>query len=159
MANGNGKKSKKKIIILSIIGVVVLGLAALVFLGSNRETIVSVQTEKLEKRSITQIVTATGKIQPEIQVKINAEVSGEIIELPVREGQRVHKGQLLVRIKPDAYQAQFDRAQAATGVAQANLDKAEADYKRVSELYGKKLVSDSDMDIVKASYQCEKASY
>ena len=83
MANGNGKKSKKKIIIFSIIGAVLVGLAALVFLGSKRETIVTVQTEKTVRRNITQIVSATGKIQPETQVKINAEVSGEIIDLPV----------------------------------------------------------------------------
>ncbi len=159
MANGNGKKSKKKIIILSIIGAVVLGLVALVFLGSKRENIITVQTEKVDKRTITQIVTATGKIQPEVMVKINAEVSGEIIELPVREGQRVSKGQLLVRIKPDAYQAQFERAQASIAVAEANLQKAEADYKRMSELYAKKLVSDAEMDISKATYQGSKASH
>lgn len=159
MANGNGKKSKKKIIILSIIGVVLLGLVALVFLGSKKETIVTVQTEKIEKRTITQIVTATGKIQPEVQVKINAEVSGEIIELPVREGQRVQKGQLLVRIKPDAYQAQFERWQASMSVAEANLAKADADYKRASELYEKKLVSDADMDASRTAYQVAKATY
>ncbi len=159
MANGNGKKSKKKIIILSIIGVVVLGLVALVFLGSNRENIITIQTEKVEKRAITQIVTATGKIQPEVMVKINAEVSGEIIELAVREGQRVSKGQLLVRIKPDAYQAQFERTQASVAVGEANLQKAEADYKRMSELYAKKLVSDAEMDISKATYQGSKASH
>ena len=89
MANGNGKKKKKKIIIFSIIGAVVIVLAVLVFLGSRRETIVTVQTEKVQRRTITQIVSATGKIQPITQVEINAEVSGEIIELPVREGQSV----------------------------------------------------------------------
>ncbi|MGB2869477.1 MAG: efflux RND transporter periplasmic adaptor subunit [Bacteroidota bacterium] len=159
MANGNGKKSRKKIIIFSIIGVVLIALVALVFLGSKKETIVTVQSEKVQKRTITQIVTATGKIQPETQVKINAEVSGEIIDLPVREGQRVRKGQLLVRIKPDAYQAQYDRAQASLGMNQAALSKAEAEYKRASELYAKKLVSDAEMDIAKASYQTAKASY
>ena len=103
----NGKKSKKKIIIFSIIGVVLVALVLLVILGSNRETVVTVHTEPIQKKTITQIVSATGKIQPVTQVKINAEVSGEIIDLPVREGQRIRKGQLLVRIKPDAYQAGF----------------------------------------------------
>jgi HlyD family secretion protein len=158
MANGNDKKNKKKIIIFSIIGVVVIVLVALVFLGSRRETIITVQTEKIQKRTLTQIVTATGKIQPETKVKINAEVSGEIIELPIREGQRVHKGQLLVRIKPDAYQAQFERAQANIAMAEAALHKAEAEYKRVTELYSKKLVSDAEMEISKAGYQSAKAS-
>jgi HlyD family secretion protein len=154
----NGKKSKKKIIIFSIIGVVVIALVALVIMGSSKETIITVQTEKIEKRTITQIVTATGKIQPETQVKINAEVSGEIIELPVREGQVVKKGQLLVRIKPDAYQAQYDQAQAGLVSSQANLLKADAEYKRTLELYQKKLVSDADMDIAKANYQSAKAT-
>ena len=159
MANGNGKKKKKKIIIFSIIGAVVIILVVLVFLGSRREVIVTVQTEKVQRRTITQIVSATGKIQPEIQVKINAEVSGEIIGLPVREGQRVTKGQLLVRIKPDTYQAQLENAQAALEMANAGLRKAEADFNRAKELVVKKLISDSDMDLSKASYQSAKAGY
>ena len=159
MANGNGKKKKKKIIIITIIVVVIAALAVLIFVGSRRETIITVQTEKIQKRTITQIVTATGKIQPETKVKINAEVSGEIIELPVREGQRVRKGQLLVRIKPDAYQAQYERAQANIAMASANLRKAEAEYKRVSGLYSKQLVSEAEMDISQAGFQGAKASY
>jgi HlyD family secretion protein len=159
MANGNGKKKKKKIIIFSVIGAVVIVLALLVFLGSRRETIVTVQTEKVQRRTITQIVSATGKIQPVVQVVINSEVSGEIIELPVREGQSVRKGQLLVRIKPDAYQADYDRAQGNIEMVKAALDKAEADYKRALGLSEKKLISDADMDIAKANYQGAKASY
>lgn len=155
----NGKKSKKKIIIFSIIGVVLVALVLLVILGSNRETVITVQTEPIQKKTITQIVSATGKIQPVTQVKINAEVSGEIIDLPVREGQRVRKGQLLVRIKPDAYQAGYERAQAALAINQANLSKAEAEYKRVTELFAKKLVSDAEMDIAKATFQSAKASH
>ncbi|HEY4612515.1 MAG TPA: efflux RND transporter periplasmic adaptor subunit [Bacteroidota bacterium] len=158
MAN-NGKKSKKKIIIFSLIGVVVVVLTLLVILGSNRETVFTVQTEPVERRTITQTVSATGKIQPEVQVKINAEVSGEIIELPVKEGQRVKKGQPLARIKPDAYEAQVERAEAAQGIVKASLQKAEADYNRVTELYGKKLVSDSDMDLARSTFEGAKASY
>jgi len=159
MVNGNGRKKKKKIIIFSIIGAVVIILSLLVFLGSRRETIITVQTEKIQRRTLTQIVTSTGKIQPEVQVKINAEVSGEIIELPVREGQRVRKGQLLVRIKPDAYQAQLESAQANVEMVNASLSKSEAEYKRAENLYAKKLISDSDMDIAKASYLSAKAGY
>jgi len=131
----------------------------LVILGSKKETVLTVQTEKIQKRTITQIVSATGKMQPVTQVKINAEVSGEIIDLPVREGQVVRKGQLLVRIKPDAYQAQLERAEAALAMNEANLVKAEAEYKRVSGLYAKQLVSDAEMDISKAGHQSAKASY
>jgi HlyD family secretion protein len=159
MANGNGKKKKKKIIIFSIIGAVVIILGVLVFLGGRRETIVNVQTEKVQRRTITQIVSATGKIQPETQVKINAEVSGEIIALPVREGQRVTKGQLLVRIKPDAYQAQYESAQANVEMASANLSRSEAEYIRSKDLYAKKLISDSDIEVAKANYLGAKASY
>ena len=157
MANGK-KKSKKKLIVFAIIGVVVIGLGALVIMGSGKETILTVQTEKIERKTITQIVTATGKIQPVTQVKINAEVSGEIIELPVREGQRVSRGELLVRIKPDAYQAQFERAQASLAISEANLVKAESEYKRSGELYEKKLVSEAEMEISRATYQSAKAS-
>jgi len=137
----------------------VIILAVLVFLGSRRETIVNVQTEKVQRRTITQIVSATGKIQPEIQVKINAEVSGEIIALPVREGQRVAKGQMLVRIKPDALQAQYESALANVEMANANLSRSEAEYKRSQDLYSKKLISDSDMEIAKANYLSAKAQY
>jgi HlyD family secretion protein len=155
----NGKKSKKKIIVFSIIGVVVVVLTLLVILGSNRETVLNVQTEKVERRAITQTVSSTGKIQPEVMVKINAEVSGEIIELPVKEGQRVRRGQLLVRIKPDAYQAQVDRADAALGMARANLDKTKSDYSRAAELYQKKLLSDSDMDLAKSTLEGAKSTF
>ncbi len=154
----NGKKSKKKIIIFSVIGLVLVILVLLVFLGSKKDAVITVQTEKIQKRTITQIVSATGKIQPETKVKINAEVSGEIIALPVREGQRVSKGQLLVRIKPDAYQAGVDQAQAQMNMSEANLRKAEADYKRAQELYGKKLISDAELELSKASFESSKAS-
>ena len=154
----NGKKSKKKIIIFSIIGVVLVVLVLLVILGSKKDTVITIQTEKIQHRTITQIVSATGKIQPVIKVKINAEVSGEIIGLPVREGQRVTKGQLLVRIKPDAYQAGVDQASAQMNMSEANLRKAEADYKRSQELYGKKLIADADLELSKASYEGAKAS-
>jgi HlyD family secretion protein len=158
MAN-NTKKSKKKIIIFSIIGVVLVVLVLLVILGSKREPVITIQTEKIQRRTITQIVSATGKIQPETQVKINAEVSGEVIDLPVKEGDRVKKGQLLVHIKPDAYQAQLDRAEASLRFNQASLSKADADYKRAAELFAKKLTSDAEMDVAKANYQSAKASY
>ncbi len=154
----NGKKSKKKLIIFSIIGVVLVVLVLLVILGSKRDTVLTIQTEKIQRRTITQIVSATGKIQPEVQVKINAEVSGEIIGLPVREGQRVSKGQLLVSIKPDAYQAGVEQAQAAMDMAEASLRKAEADYRRSKDLYAKKLIADADLELSKATFEGAKAS-
>jgi HlyD family secretion protein len=160
MANGTKKaKSKKKIIIFSIIGVVVLALVLLVVLGSKRETVITVQTEKIEKRTLTQVVSATGKIQPELQVKINAEVSGEIITLPVKEGQKVKKGDLLVKVKPDLYIAQREQQKAMLVVSEANLIKAEADFNRAKGLIEKRLISDQDLETAKTNHSVQKAQW
>ncbi len=163
-ANGKSKKNKRKIFIFSGIGIIVIALVLVVVLGSKKETVITVQTEKAVKRTITQIVTASGKIQPETMVKINAEVSGEITQLPVKEGQRVRKGELLVRIKPDQYQAQVDRAEAGLSSAKAsfsqqtsNLEKATSEYKRAQELFTKKLLSDQDFVTAKTSFQSAKS--
>ena len=166
MANGKGKKSKKKLFILSGIGAVLLALVLIVLLGSKRENVINVQTEKVQRKSITQIVTASGKIQPEKMVKINAEVSGEIILLPVKDGQKVQKGDLLVRINPDIYQAQVDGAEAALvaakaslALSEANLEKSESEYKRAEELYAKTLMSEQDFVGSKTAYKVAKAQY
>src|SRR6266581_9705560 len=100
--------SRKKLIIL--IAIVVLAIVAIGATVANkkREKPVLITTDKAFRKTITQLVTATGKIQPEIEVKISPEVSGEIIALPVKEGQIVHKGDLLLRIKPDTYRAQVE---------------------------------------------------
>ena len=131
------KKSRKKL--YWIIGIVlVLAIAAVAAgMAKKREKPIPVTTEKAFRKTITQLVTATGKIQPEIEVKISPEVSGEIIDMPVKEGQIVHKGDLLLRIKPDTYRAQVEEQQAALSGAQAaiaqhksQLAKADADYQR-----------------------------
>ncbi len=164
--NGKGTKSKKKLFIFSGIGVVVVALVLIVLLGSKRENVITVQTEKVQRKSITQIVTASGKIQPEKMVKINAEVSGEIINLPVKEGQKVRRGELLVRIKPDQYQAGVDRAEAGLASAKsslalnaANLEKAESEYKRAQELFQKKLMSDQEYIGAQTSYKIAKSQH
>lgn len=90
-------KKRRKVVVFSLIAVVLLGLTALVLL-KKRDVVITVQTEKVTRRNMTEIVTANGKIQPVLQVKISAEVSGEIIDLPVKEGQKVTKGMLLVKI-------------------------------------------------------------
>jgi HlyD family secretion protein len=111
----------------------------------------AVTIEKAVVRTITQVVTATGKIQPEIEVKISPEDFGEIIALPFREGARVKKGDLLVKIKPDLYQAQVDQQTAAVNSAraaaissQAKLEKAGADLERNEDLFHRNLISESD---------------
>ncbi len=155
----NGKKSKKKVIIFSVIGVLLLVLLLLVVLGSKKETITTVQTEKIAKRTITQVVTATGKIYPEVQVVITPEVSGEIIELPVKEGMKVKRGTLLMKIKPDIYVAMRDQAASGLASAKASLARVEADYQRSKDLSVKGLISASDLEQSKMSYEVAKAQY
>ncbi len=155
----NGKKSKKKVIIFSALGVVVIGLLLIVFLGSKREPVIPVQVEGAQKRTITQIVTATGKIQPEVMVKISPEVSGEIVTLPVKEGQRVRKGELLMKIKPDVYVAQRDQFSAGLLRAKADLTRSELEFKRIESLFRKGMVSETDFVAARATYESSKATY
>ncbi len=166
MANGKTKKSKKKLFIFGGIGLLLVILLVVAFVGGNKEEIVSVQTEKVEKRTITQTVAATGKINPEFKVVINPEVTGEIIQLPVKEGDPVKKGDLLIRIKGDQYVAQNERLEANLQSAKANLKmreaeltKVELDYNRIKELYSKGLSSDSELETSRSNYLSTKASY
>jgi HlyD family secretion protein len=165
MANGK-KKSKKKLFIFGGIGLLLVILLVVAFVGGNKEEIVSVQTEKVEKRTITQTVAATGKINPEFKVAINPEVTGEIIELPVKEGDIVKKGQLLIRIKGDQYVAQNERLEANLQSSKANLKmreaeltKVELDYNRVKELHSKGLASDSELESSRSNFLSTKAAY
>lgn len=165
MANSK-KKSKKKLYIFGGLGLLLVILLVVAFVGGNKEEIISVQTEKVEKRTITQTVAATGKINPEFKVVITPEVTGEIVELPVKEGDFVKKGQLLIRIKGDQYQAQKQRleanlqsAQATLKMREAELTKVESDYNRVVELHNKGLASDSELESSKSNYLSTKASY
>jgi HlyD family secretion protein len=130
-----------------------LCLVTLVLLAAFKKTTpaITVQTEKVSRRNLTEVVVANGKIQPVIQVPISAEVSGEITELAVQEGQFVRKGDLLLKIKPDFYTAALNQSKAAykssvngQATAQATLEKAEADYKRNRELFDNKLISEAD---------------
>lgn len=155
----NGKKSKKKVIIFSVAGGVLLILAALVIMGSKKEPVISVETEKAQRRTITQTVTATGKISPEVQVLISPEVSGEVITLPVKEGAKVRKGDLLMKIKPDIYIAQRDRAAADVTSAKASLDRSESEFKRAKELFEKGLISKSELEQASTSFQVASASF
>jgi HlyD family secretion protein len=155
----NGKKTRKKVIIFSLLGLVLVALVVIIIIGSKKEPIIVVQVEKAQRRTLTQVVTATGKIQPEVQVKITPEVSGEIVALPVKEGQVVKKGDLLMKIKPDFYVAQREQFAAALLQAQANLVKTEPDYNRVQSLFKMGLVSQADFDQARAAYEQSKAGY
>ena len=126
---------------------------------------ISVTTEKAVTKTIVQTVTATGKIQPEVEVKITPEVFGEIISLPYREGAVVKKGDVIVKIKPDFYAAQVDQQTAAVAAARSaavnslvQLNKAEADLKKYQDLYDRKLVSDFDYISYKTAFDGAKAN-
>ena len=156
MANG---KSKKKVIIFSVGGGLLAVLALLVILGSKKEPVVSVQVEKVMRRTITQTVTATGKISPEVQVVISPEVSGEITALPVKEGMKVKKGDLLMKIKPDIYVALRDRSAADLASTKASLQRSESEFKRANELFTKGLISKSELEQANTSFEVTKAQY
>ena len=146
MAKSN---KRRKSIIFGVIGLVLVSLTVGAIV-KKREVIITVQTEKVTRKNLTEIVVANGKIQPVLQVKISPEVSGEIIDLPVKEGQAVKKGDLILKIKPDFYianrnqaEASFKSSLAGKTTAEANLEKAEAEFKRNQELFQRKLISDS----------------
>jgi HlyD family secretion protein len=143
------KRKSRLPLILVVLALVAGGITWAIFFRKKEEPIV-VQTEKVTHRDLTELVVATGKIQPVVQVVINPEVSGEIVELPVKEGQVVKKGDLLVRIKPDFYEASrnsaeagLKSAQAAQNLAKANLAKADIERQRAEGLFRDHLISDS----------------
>ena len=165
MAKSN-KKSKKKIIIFGSIGLLVALFIIITLIGSGKEEIVLVQTEKVEKRNITQTVTATGNIDPEFKVIITPAVTVEIINLPVKEGDKVKKGDLLIQIKGDQYQAQKDRleanlkaSEATLKIREAELNKLSLEFDRAKELHSKGLASDSEFETAQSNYESAKASY
>lgn len=160
------KKSKKKIIIFGGLGLLVAIFIIVALVGGSKEEITMVQIEKVEKRDITQTVTATGKIDPEFAVMITPEVTGEIIELPVKEGDHVKKGDLLIRIKGDQYQAQRERleanlksTEATLRIREAELNRLTLEFERVKELHKKTLVSDSELETAESNYLSAQASY
>jgi HlyD family secretion protein len=124
-----------------------------------------VEISKIEPITIIETVAATGKIQPETEIKISSEVSGEIIELPIVEGQQVKKGDLLVKINPDLYQSGLQRSQAALqnmramqNQAQAALNEAELNYNRNKTLFDRGVISKAEWDRAVAAYESAKAS-
>ncbi|MBM4158599.1 MAG: efflux RND transporter periplasmic adaptor subunit [Ignavibacteria bacterium] len=161
--NRKRRARKKKFFWIGLI-VIVLIIVIAVALAGKKEKLIEVQTEKVKKNNITQVVTATGKIQSETTVNISAEVSGEIIELPFKEGDAVKKGDLVVRIKPDAYYPQLRQQSASVKVQENNLKlqeinlvKNELELNRIKELYNKGLASQSDLDNAQNNYDVNNA--
>ena len=125
---------------------------------------IKVAVENSEKRVIVETITANGKIQPEKEVKISPDVSGEIVELTVKEGDNVEKGKLLLRIKPDTYISQKDRSLAAISSARARLSQSEAQFtqadlafKRSKQLFNEQTISKSDFEQAEATYTVAKS--
>ncbi len=172
-------KSLKWILIsLGILLVLLVVLSKMGVFGKNEGT--KVTSEKVQKRTITEIVNASGKIYPEVEVKVSPDISGEITELNVQEGDTVKKGQVLARIFADIYNIQ--RSQAASGVAQsqaqvsvsqaqvnnsqaaldalkAQQDQAERTYTMQKQLFDDKVISRSEFNIAEANYKSAKANY
>ena len=124
-----------------------------------------VETKKIAKIDIVETVSATGKIQPEIEVKLSSEVSGEVIELPIVEGQQVKKGDLLVRVNPDIYQSSLNRSQATLqntraglNQAEASLKEAQASYSRNKQLFEKGIISKADWDKAISVFEIAQAN-
>ncbi len=132
---------------------------------------IKVSTDKVVTRDIEETVSANGKVQPEVELKISADVSGEIVDLYVKEGDVVKKGALLCRINPEIYASNLDRSSATVNGAKANLEntrsrlvqsqsqlaKAESDYNRSKKLFDEKVISASDFESVKSSWEVAKA--
>ena len=162
--------SKTWKIILWIGGIFLL-LVILIFSFSGKKGESEVSTEKAQKRTIVETVSASGKLQPQTEVKIQSEVSGQIIELPVKEGDIVEKGQLLVKINPDLYMAAINRADAALSSAKSSLASAKArlaqaeaqfkaqelNFERQKKLFEEKAISKAEYDNATSQFETAKA--
>ena len=156
------KKKSNKVLYLSILGVVVI---IMLIVGKKvgwfgKDMALKVSTEKVQKKDITEIITANGKVEPQMEVKISPEVPGEIIELPVKEGDEVVKGDLLVVIRPDIYISNRNRLEASLNSQKARLAQAEAqlvekdlNYKRSKQLFEKNTIAKSDFETIDAAWK------
>jgi HlyD family secretion protein len=152
------KKLRNLIIIVVLLAVVAIAGKKAGWFGKGEVT--EVETAMVERRTVTQTVSASGKIQPEKEVKISSEVSGEIVELTVRDGDKVKKGDLLVKINQDIYLSALNRARAAFNSSKSQLAQAEAqfieannNYGRNKTLYEKKVISDAEWDAANSAYK------
>src|SRR2546428_10788753 len=159
------RSRRRRYILFGSIGLVLL-LIIISVIASKREKPIPVTTEKAVRKTILQTVSATGKVQPETEVKISPGVAGEIIELPVEDGQGVKKGDLLLRIKPDSYKALLEQQEAAISAAKAtNLQqkatmvRTEQDLKRADDMFAKKTISIQEYNAAQAASDVAKNTY
>lgn len=164
-----GNNRRKIIIAIVIIGVLLLiGWASGLLSGQDVE---KVEIDEVEKRTIVEKVTASGKLRPDKEVKITADVSGEITLLPVNEGEKVSKGELLVQINPDEYESAVKRAKASLNNARANLAQAKSQlteakaqlknskqvYDRNKRLFEKDAIAKSEFEKIQSEFKTQKA--
>ncbi len=163
----------KKIIFLTIASIIVLLIVLKKTGVVGSDSLLEVTVEEVKPRTIVETISASGKIRPQTEVKISPEVSGEIVEINVKEGQKVKEGDLLVKIKPDIYISALERAKASLNTAKANLAnsqarleqakaqliQAEQNFKRYKQLYEQKAVSQADYENALAQYETQKADY
>lgn len=160
-----------------IIGVLIIVIVLLVILSKagvlSKDEGTKVTAEKAAVRNITETVTASGKVYPEVEVKISPDISGQIVELDVQEGDTVHKGQVLAKIYADIYSSQRDQAAAVVaqsqaqvanskaqlGALKATLDQAEAAYNRQKTLLNEKVISQSEFETAQQAYESAKANF
>lgn len=165
------KKSKIWWYLIAVVVLLVGGLALAKNMGwVGKEELTEVQLATVVKANITEKVSASGKIKPEVEVKISSDVSGEITELLVKEGDSVVANQLLCRVRPDNYKSLADRARAAVKSAEASamqasavvaqsearLIRAKADFERNEKLYAQKVIADADIETIRANYNVAK---
>ncbi|MBS1904261.1 MAG: efflux RND transporter periplasmic adaptor subunit [Bacteroidetes bacterium] len=160
------KRKKRNRLIWIGLGALLLVIIILAVVRGSKEKAITVQTERATKRTITEVVQATGKVQPETSVKISPEVSGEIIQLPVKEGQQVKKDEMLSEIKPTAIKAQYDAGEAQLEASKSQVEQAKAtkinaelNLKRTKKLHEQGIASDADLEQAQSQADAAIASF
>jgi len=151
------KKRNKIIIILGVVAVIVVFVLVNLLRSGGKSF--KVEVEKVKKGDVTAIVTASGKIQAKKNVKISAYVVSKIIDLPVKDGDVVKKGQLLVQLDPTRYKAEVEQAEAQMRMAGANLEQAKLVHDRQKQLFEKSLTSQEQFDNARTDYHAAQAQY
>lgn len=145
--------SKKGKIIIALLVIGVIAIFVLIGISKRRGSEIQVETSEVTLGGITQVVSGTGRVQPAVVVKTSANVSAKIMKLPVVEGEKVEKGQLLVELDKTRYEAATEQARSNLKSSKASHKKAKSDYRRMQDLFEKKLVSLTDLESAEASLE------
>lgn len=145
------KKNKKKLFIIAGF-ILVIAVIVIVSLSRKKEGI-KIQTDMVSKGHLVATVSGPAKIQPEVEVKISAKVSGQIISLGVKEGDRVNKGQFLVQLDPEEYKAAVEQSESNLKFTEAGYEKALNEYERAKKLHKDNLISDAELEIARSTYK------